>query len=41
MTTIEDKYLERKKGKGLVAKAPISGGQVVLKEDPLGIALEW
>ena len=40
-TIIEDKYFDRKKGKGLVAKVPISGGQVVLKEDPLGIAPEW
>ena len=41
MTSIKDKYFDRKKGKGLVTKVPISGGQVVLKEDPLGIAPEW
>ena len=40
-TSIKDKYFDRKKGKGLVTKVPISGGQVVWKEDPLGIAPEW
>ncbi|KAN0102359.1 hypothetical protein V8E52_012024 [Russula decolorans] len=40
-TTIEDKYFNRKKGKGLVAKEPISEGQTVWKEDPLVIAPEW
>ena len=40
-TTIEDKYFDKKKGKGLVAKHPISEGQVVWKEDPFVIAPEW
>jgi hypothetical protein len=40
-TTIEVKYFDRKKGKGLVAKEPISEGQVVWKEDPFIIAPEW
>ena len=40
-TTIEDKYFDKKKGKGLVAKEPISEGQTVWKEDPFIIALEW
>jgi hypothetical protein len=40
-TTIEDKYFDRKKGKGLVAKVPISEGQTVWKEEPFIIALEW
>jgi hypothetical protein len=39
-TTIEDKYSD-KKGKGLVAKDPISEGQVVWKEGPFVIAAEW
>ena len=40
-TAIEVKYFDRKKGKGLVAKEPISEGQVVWKEDPFVIAPEW
>jgi hypothetical protein len=40
-TTIEDKYFDRKKGKGLVAKEPISEGQIVWKEDTFVIAPEW
>ena len=40
-TTIEVKYFDRKKGKGFVAKEPISEGQVVWKEDPFIIAPEW
>jgi hypothetical protein len=40
-TTIEVKYFDRKKGKGLIAKDPISEGQVVWKEDPFVIAPEW
>ena len=40
-TAIEVKYFDRKKGKGLVAKEPISEGQVVWKEDPFIIAPEW
>ena len=32
MTSIKDKYFDRKKGKGLVTKVAISGGQVVWKE---------
>jgi hypothetical protein len=38
---IEVKYFDKKKGKGLVAKEPISEGQVVWKEDPFIIAPEW
>jgi hypothetical protein len=40
-TIIEVKYFDKKKGKGLVAKEPISEGQVVWKEDPFIIAPEW
>jgi len=40
-TTIEVKYFDKKKGKGLVAKDPISEGQAVWKEDPFIIAPEW
>jgi hypothetical protein len=40
-TAVEDKYFDWKKGKGLVAKDPISEGQVVWKEDPFIIAPEW
>ncbi|SRR5216684_1833815 len=40
-TAIEVKYFDRRKGKGLVAKEPISEGQVVWKEDPFVIAPEW
>jgi hypothetical protein len=40
-TAIEVKYFDRKKGKGLVAREPISEGQVVWKEDPFVIAPEW
>ncbi|KAN0120543.1 hypothetical protein V8E52_004370, partial [Russula decolorans] len=40
-TTIEDRYFDRKKGKGLVAKEPISEGQIVWKEDNFIIAPEW
>ncbi|KAN0120549.1 SET domain containing protein [Russula decolorans] len=36
-TTIEYKYFDREKGKGLVAKEPISEGQTVWKEDPFEI----
>jgi hypothetical protein len=39
--TIEVKYFDKQKGKGLVAKEPISEGQVVWKEDPFIIAPEW
>jgi len=39
-TATEVKYNNRKKGKGLVVKEPISEGQVVWEEDPF-IALEW
>jgi len=38
---VEVKYFDRIKGKGLVAKEPISEGQVVWKEDPFVIAPEW
>jgi hypothetical protein len=38
---IEVKYFDREKGKGFVAKEPISEGQVVWKEDPFIIAPEW
>jgi hypothetical protein len=38
---IEVKYFDKIKGKGLVAKEPISEGQVVWKEDPFVIAPEW
>ena len=40
-TAIEVKYFGRQKGKGLIAKEPISEGQVVWKEDPFIIAPEW
>ena len=40
-TVIEVKYFDRIKGKGLVAKEPISEGQVLWKEDPFVIAPEW
>jgi hypothetical protein len=40
-TTVEDRYFDRKKGKGLVAKDLISEGQVMWKEDPFVIAPEW
>ena len=40
-TAVEVKYFDRRKGKGLVAKEPISEGQVVWKEDPFVIAPEW
>jgi len=40
-TSIKVKYFDRIKGKGLVAKEPISEGQVVWKEDPFIIAPEW
>ena len=40
-TAIEVKYFDKIKGKGLVAKGPISEGQVVWKEDPFVIAPEW
>jgi hypothetical protein len=40
-TAIEVTYFDRKKGKGLVAKEPISEGQYVWKEDPFTIAPEW
>ncbi|KAH9957510.1 hypothetical protein BC827DRAFT_1270204 [Russula dissimulans] len=38
---VEVKYFDKKKGKGLVAKEPISEGQFVWKEDPFIIAPEW
>ena len=41
MKTIEDKYFDEKKGKGLVAKEPISEGQTAWKEGPFIIAPEW
>ncbi|KAH9996410.1 SET domain-containing protein [Russula compacta] len=40
-TAVEVKYFDREKGKGLVAREPISEGQVVWKEDPFIIAPEW
>ena len=40
-TAVEVKYFDKRKGKGLVAKEPISEGQVVWKEDPFVIAPEW
>jgi hypothetical protein len=40
-TAVEVKYFDKKKGKGLVAKEPISEGQLVWKEDPFIIAPEW
>jgi hypothetical protein len=40
-TAIEVTYFDKKKGKGLVAKEPISEGQHVWKEDPFIIAPEW
>lgn len=40
-TAIEVTYFDKKKGKGLVAKDPISEGQVVWKEDPFVVAPEW
>jgi hypothetical protein len=40
-TAVEVKYFGRQKGKGLIAKEPISEGQVVWKEDPFIIAPEW
>ena len=40
-TAVEVKYFNRERGKGLVAKEPISKGQVVWKEDPFIIAPEW
>jgi len=40
-TTIKVKYFDRIKGKGLIAKEPISEGQIVWKEDPFIIAPEW
>jgi hypothetical protein len=40
-TAVEVKYFDREKGKGLVAKDPISEGQVLWKEDPFVIAPEW
>jgi hypothetical protein len=38
---VEVKYFGRQRGKGLIAKEPISEGQVVWKEDPFIIAPEW
>ncbi|KAI9507928.1 SET domain-containing protein [Russula earlei] len=38
---VEVKYYDRNKGKGLVAKEPISEGQVIWKEDPFIVAPEW
>jgi len=38
---VEVKYFDTRKGKGLVAKVPISEGQFVWKEDPFIIAPEW
>ena len=40
-TAIEVKYFDRKKGKGLIAKEPISEGKDVWKEDTFIIAPEW
>jgi hypothetical protein len=40
-TAIEVKYFDSIKGKGLVAKEPISEGQVLWKEDPFVVAPEW
>ena len=40
-TAIEVKYFDGIKGKGLVAKEPISEGQVLWKEDPFVVAPEW
>jgi hypothetical protein len=38
---VEIKYFDKQRGKGLIAKEPISEGQVVWKEDPFVIAPEW
>ncbi|KAI0056815.1 SET domain-containing protein [Artomyces pyxidatus] len=38
---VEVKYFDKRKGKGLVAKTPITEGQAVWKEDPFVIAPEW
>ncbi|KAF8262748.1 SET domain-containing protein [Lactarius quietus] len=38
---VEIKYFDKKRGKGLIAKEPISEGQIVWKEDPFIIAPEW
>ena len=38
---VEIKYFDKQRGKGLIAKEPISEGQVVWKEDPFIIAPEW
>lgn len=35
------KYFDRKKGKGLVATAPIEEDEVIWREDPFVIAAEW
>jgi hypothetical protein len=40
-TAIQVTYFDKKKGKGLVVKEPISEGQAVWKEDPFVIAPEW
>jgi hypothetical protein len=38
---VQVKHFGRERGKGLIAKEPISEGQVVWKEDPFIIAPEW
>ena len=38
---VEIKYFDKQRGKGLIAKEPISEGQVIWKEDPFIIAPEW
>ena len=40
-TGVEVKYFDDQRGKGLIAKEPISEGQVIWKEDPFIIAPEW
>ena len=35
------KYFDRKKGKGLVAAAPIEEDEVIWREDPFVIGAEW
>ena len=40
-TVVQVEYFDRQKGKGLIAREPISEGQVVWKEDPFVIAPEW
>lgn len=45
VSTIADKvevhYFDTQKGKGLLAKQPLTDGEVVWKEDPFVLAPEW